>query len=383
MNAFAPPRTGVAMLARLFTVFMVGLLLSGCGTRQEKRPPPPAIKVGVVTVERGDIIKTLDITGIVHFIANTTVSSEVSAKVKSIDVRDGQPVKQGQTLLTFDDATIHAAVDQARGNLQKDRATLAYNKNDFEINAPLLKTGSISQSTYDQKLSLYQNAVGQVEADKGALAKAQEDLRHTIVNAPITGLLSNRYVEKGDWLSTAGKLFQISDYSTVYIETFLSDKEVAKLNVNEVRQKGEGGEAEIAVDSLPGKKFVGKVGYIQTVTNQNRLFEVRIYIENRDMQLLEGMYARARVVVERVPNVVRVPIDALLEQIRSDQANAVVRVGKGEVAEISPVKIGHIDASYAEVLEGLQPGDRVVVQGKEILSNGQHLEVTMASAPEA
>lgn len=382
MSAFAPPSTGHAMLARLFIVFMVGLMLTSCGTRQEKRPPPPAIKVGVATVERGDIIKTLDITGIVHFIANTTVSSEVSAQVKSIDVRDGQPVKQGQTLLTFDDTTIRAAADQARGNLQKDEATLVFNKNDFEINAPLLKTGSISQSTYDQKLSLYQNAVGQVESDKGALAKAEEDLRHTIVNAPITGVLSNRYVEKGDWVSTAGKLFQISDYSTVYIETFLSDKEVAKLNVNEVRQTGEGGEAEIAVDSLPGKKFTGKVGYIQTVTNQNRLFEVRIYIENRDMQLLEGMYARARVVFKRVPNVVRVPIDALLEQIRSDQANTVVRVGKGEVAQISPVKIGHIDASYAEVLDGLQPGDRVVVQGKEILSDGQHLEVTIASAPQ-
>src|SRR5271157_3562391 len=383
MSAFAPPSTGVYMLARLFTVFMVGLMLCGCGTRQEKRPPPPAIKVGVATVERGDIIKTLDITGIVHFIANTTVSSEVSAQVKSIDVRDGQPVKQGQTLLTFDDTTIRAAANQARGNLQKDEATLVFNKNDFEINAPLLKTGSISQSTYDQKLSLYQNAVGQVESDKGALAKAEEDLRHTIVNAPITGVLSNRYVEKGDWVSTAGKLFQISDYSTVYIETFLSDKEVAKLNVNEVIQKGEGVEAEIAVDSLPGRKFTGKVGYIQTVTNQNRLFEVRIYIENRDMQLLEGMYARARVEFKRVPNVVRVPIDALLEQIRSDQANAVVRVSKGEVAEISPVKIGHIDASYAEVLDGLQPGDRVVVQGKEILSDGQHLEVTIASTPQA
>ena len=362
---------------------MVGLMLSGCGTRQEKKPSPPAIKVGVVTVERGDIRNTLDLTGIVHFIGNTTVSSEVSAQVKSIDVRDGQPVKQGQTLLTLDDSTIRSVADQARGNLEKDKATLAFNKNDFEINAPLLKTGSISQSTFDQKLSLYQNAEGQVEADKGSLAKAEEDLKHTIVNAPITGVPSNRYVEKGDWVSTSGKLFQISDYSTVYIEAFLSDKEVAKLNITKALQTGAGGEAEFTVDSLPGKEFKGKVGYIQTVTNQNRLFEVRIYVDNGDMQLLEGMYARARVVFKRVPNAIRVPIDALLEQIRNDQPNVVVRVSKGDVAEISPVKIGHIDAFYAEVLDGLQPGDRVVVEGKEVLSNGQRLEVTTVSAPQS
>ena len=383
MSPFTPPNTGIGMLARFFTVFMVGLMLSGCGTRQEKKPSPPAIKVGVVTVERGDIRNTLDLTGIVHFIGNTTVSSEVSAQVKSIDVRDGQPVKQGQTLLTLDDSTIRSVADQARGNLEKDKATLAFNKNDFEINAPLLKTGSISQSTFDQKLSLYQNAEGQVEADKGSLAKAEEDLKHTIVNAPITGVLSNRYVEKGDWVSTSGKLFQISDYSTVYIEAFLSDKEVAKLNITKALQTGAGGEAEFTVDSLPGKEFKGKVGYIQTVTNQNRLFEVRIYVDNGDMQLLEGMYARARVVFKRVPNAIRVPIDALLEQIRNDQPNVVVRVSKGDVAEISPVKIGHIDAFYAEVLDGLQPGDRVVVEGKEVLSNGQRLEVTTVSAPQS
>ncbi len=382
MTTLASPRNGIGMLAWLFAAFIVGLILPGCGTRQENKPPPPAIKVGVVTVARGDLIKTLDMTGIVHFIANTTVSAEVSAQVKSIDVRDGQPVKQGQTLLTFDDTTIRAAVEQARGNLQKDRATMAFNKNDFEINAPLLKTGSISQSTYDQKLRLYQSAAGQVEADKGALAKAQEDLRHTSVNAPITGVLSNRYVERGDWVSTAGKLFQISDYSTVYIETFLSDKEVAKLNVSQVLEKGEGGEAEITVDSLPGRKFKGKVGYIQTVTNQSRLFEARIYIDNRDMQLLEGMYARAMVVSKHMPNVVRVPIDALLEQIRSDQANEVVRVSNGDTAELTRVKIGDIDAAYAQVLDGLQPGDRVVVGGKEILTNGQRLEVDSVSSPQ-
>jgi RND family efflux transporter MFP subunit len=371
-----------SMIARLSTVLILAaFLMSGCGTRQEERPPPPAIKVGVAIVERGEIRKTFDLSGIVRFIANTGVSSQVSAQVKSIDVRDGQPVKQGQTLLTFDDTTIRAVADQARGNLQKDQATLVYNKNDFDINAPLLKTGSISQATYDQKLSLYQSAVGQVEADKGALAKAEEDLKHTIVTAPITGVLSNRYVEKGDWVSTAGKLFQLSDYSTVYIEAFLSDKDVSKLDVNEVLEKGQGGETEFTVDSLPGKKFKGKVGYIQAVTNQNRLFEVRIYRDNQDMQLLEGMYARARIVFKHIPDVVRVPLDALLQQIRSDQANSVVRVSKDDLAEIIPVRIGDIDSAYAEVLNGLQPGDRVVLEGKEVLTDGQRLEATKVSAP--
>lgn len=366
------------MTVRMFTMLILtALLLGGCGTRQEKALPPPPIKVVAAAVEEGDLRQNLQLSGNLHFMANTTVSSEVSAQVLALEVRDGQPVKQGQKLLIFDDAIIRAALDQARGTLKKDEATLAFNKAEWEKNAPLLQSGSISQSTYDQKLSAYQNSVGQLEADKGAVSKAQEDLKHTVVEAPITGLLSNRFVEKGDWVSTGGKLFQLSDYTTIYLQVFLSDKDVAKLNIVQVIQEGSGVEAEITVDSLPEKNFKGRVGYIQPVSNQNRLFEVRIYIDNRDMQLLEGMYARARILVKRIENVVRMPIDALLEQVRSNEPNAVVRVNKEGKAEIVRVKVGATDNMYAQVLDGLKPGDQVVVDGKEILSTGQPLEVTL------
>ena len=371
------------MIARLFTILFLAFgLLTGCGTRQEKPLPPPAIKVAAADVETGDITESLEVSGTLQFIANTTVSSEVAAQVKSIDVRDGQPVKQGQTLLTFDDAMIRAAADQARGNLQRDEAMLAFNKAEWEKNVPLLKAGAISQSTYDQKLSAYQNSVGQVEADKGALAKALEDLKHTVEVAPIDGLLSTRYVEKGDWASSGGKLFVVSDYSTIYLDTFLSDKDVGKLDIGKVIQEGQGVEAKVIVDSRPGKTFTGRIGYVQPITNQNRLFEVRIYIDNRDMQLLQGMYARAGVLVKRIPGVTRIPLSALLEQVRGNEANTVVRVGTRAEAEIARIKVGTIDNAYAEVLDGLKPGDTVVVEGKEILSSGQPLEVTKTTTPQ-
>jgi membrane fusion protein (multidrug efflux system) len=365
------------MITRLLTLLLLmPLLLLGCGQKVDKKPPPPPIKVGVVTARTGDLVQTLEVSGTLHFVANTVVSSEVAAQVSSLAVRDGQPVKQGQVLLKFDDSTIRAAADQARGNLQKDQATLAYNKAEWEKNLPLLKSGAISQSAYDQKFSLYQTSLGQVEGDKAALTKALEDLKHTVVKAPIAGLLSDRYIEKGDWVSTGGKLFQISDYSVVYLETFLTDREVAKLNMGKVILEGDGVQAEVRVDSLPQKTFKGRIRYIQPVTNQNQLFQVRIYIDNKSMELFQGMFARAQIAIKRIPNVLRVPIDALLDQIRNGQSNTVVVVDKHQQARVTQVKIGATDEDYAQVVEGLQPGEQIVVEGKEVLVTGQPLQPT-------
>ncbi len=363
------------MTSRLVILLLLTcMLMFACGKKQDTLPPPP-IKVGAATVESGDIEENLYMSGNLRFIANTTVSSQVSAQVKSIEVRDGQQVSSGQRLLLFDDSIIRAIADQARGMLQKDMATEQLAKADMDMNAPLAKTGAISELTFNQKMSAYQSARGQVEADKGTLTKAEEDLKNAVVVAPITGVLSNRFVEVGDWGSTGGKLFQVSDYTTVYLETYLSDRDVAKLDFSKVIEQGYGGDAEVTVDSLAGQKFESKIGYVQPVVNQNQLFQVKLYIKNPDLKLLEGMYARGRVLVKRIPNVVRAPLDALLEQIRHNEGNSVVKISKDNRAEITQIKIGATDDNYAQVLDGLAPGDRVVTDGKEILSTGQPLEI--------
>jgi len=368
------------MVRRVLTiVIVIGVLFSGCGRKQEKRLPPPPIKVGVATVDEGDLEQTLDVSGNLQFMANTIVSSEVAARIKSLEVREGQRVKQGQELLTFDDSIIRAAVDQARGNLQKDEATLEYAKAEWGKNFPLLQTGAISQSVYDQKFSSYQNALGQVEAGKGSLTKVTEDLKNTVVKAPIAGLLSCRHLEVGDWVSVGGRLFQLSDYTTVYLQAYMTDKDIGKLNVDQVVRQGVGIEAQISADPFPDRTFVGNLRYIQPVMDQNRLFEVRIYIDNQDIKLLQGMFARGRIVAKRIPNVIRVPVSALLERIRSDETNAVVIVGKDAKAELQQIRVGSIDALHAAVVDGLKPGDRVVVSGKEVVESGQPLHAIEAS----
>jgi RND family efflux transporter MFP subunit len=356
-------------------VLVIAFIGLGCSNKQETPPPPPPIKVGAMNVDRGEILQSLNLSGVMKFAANTTLSAEVSAQVDTIDVDDGHLVQAGDVLLSLDRTKIKEAVEQASGNLKKDEASLAFAKSELDRNKSLHDTGSVSHSVYDQKLTAYQNSLGQVEADRAILARALEDLKKTRVAAPISGALSRRFVEKGDWVSEGKRLFQISDYRKIYLEAFITDVEVGQLSMKKIRSKGE--EAEVTLDAYPGETFTGRLTYIEPVANDNRLFEIRVYVDNNDMRLLQGMVGRGRIAVKTIPDVVRVPILALLNELRNKGDNSVYLVDRHKKAQLTLVKIGEANHAHAAVIAGLSAGDVVVVQGKEVLSSGQPLAITM------
>jgi RND family efflux transporter MFP subunit len=362
------------------SVLIVVLLFApGCSKRQEKAPPAPPVKVGAMTVDKGPITIWLQVSGIMKFAANTTLSAEVSAQIESIEVEDGRFVEQGQFLMKLDDGKIKELAGQAAANLKKDEASLTFNRSELEKNKGLFESHSVSHSVYDQKVTAYQNTMAQVEADRALLARAMEDLKKTRVTAPISGVLSRRFAEKGDWVSEGKRLFQISDYRRIYLEAFVSDLDVGKISVKKIRSSGE--DAEVRLDAYPGEIFAGRLTYVEAVASDNRLFEIRIYVENPEMSLLQGMVGRGSIVVKTISEVVRVPVQALLQQPRANADNSVYVVDDEKRARLAQIKIGEGNQNYTSVLGGLKESDVVIVQGKEVLSSGQPLAVTMLLNP--
>jgi len=366
----------VRSIRALAIVLLVGVVLAACSQRVEKAKILP-LKVGVRTIERGEIVKRLYVSGSLIYDVNTIVSAEVSAQVKSILVKDGRTVKKDEILLTFDDVKIKALADQAQANLQRDEATLEFNRSEWGKNLELLKSAAVSQMTYDQKFSIYRHSLQQVDADKAFLTRTLEDLKRTKVRAPIRGFLTERFVEEGDWVGEGGKLFRISDYRKIRLEPFLTDLEVGKLDIKKVET--EGIDAEITVDAYPAKVFQGKLTYIQGVAGPNRLFQSRFYLDNPDMLLLQGMYARGSTVLDTVPDVLKAPILALLDETRENESNSCFTVDAEHNARLTRVRIGAMDSDFAEITEGLKAGDVIVVEGKEVIVDGQPLHTMSAS----
>lgn len=356
----------------ILAMILVTSLLVACSTEAPKKCTAPPVKVEVASVDIGDIEKHLILSGNLTFTADARISARVHGQVSSLLVRDGQFVKAGAILLTLDDTEIKDLANVAKAALEKNTAIMEFSKYEWEKNRDLYKTGSVSQIDFDRRVSEYHRAVAQVEADKALLAKAQQDLIWTKVKSPIDGVLSNRWVEVGDWVSKGQKLFEISDYSKIYVKAFVADKDLARLGI---KQNGESGHvAEISIDALPEAHLTGKIGYVAPAANRGRVFEVRIYLDNPHMTLREGMFARARMVAERVAGVTRVPVTALLGKIRDNADNSVFVVGKNKKVVLTRIKIGTNDSVHAEVKEGLKKGDQVVVYGKEVLSTGRLVE---------
>ena len=289
-------------------------------------------------MDKGPITIGLQLSGVMKFAANTTLAAEVSAQVATIEVEDGQLVKEGELLLKLEEKKIKEMAAQAIANLKKDEASLAFNKSELEKNKGLYESGSVSHSIYDQKLMACQNSIAQVDADKALLERALEDLKKTRVTAPITGVLSKRYVERGDWVSEGKRLFQISDYHKIYLEAFITDLDVGKLSLKKIRSGGQ--QADVTLDCYPGEIFSGRLTYVEAVANDNRLFEVRIYVENSDMRLLQGMVGRGRIAVKAIPEAIRVPVVALLDQNRSNGDNSVYLIGNENKAQLTRIKVG-------------------------------------------
>jgi membrane fusion protein (multidrug efflux system) len=347
-------------------------VMPGCEKPPERKPKTPPMKVVTVEVKRGDLSQRLHVSGPLRFIANTTVSAEVSAQVRSIVVSDGDAVHEGQLLLIFDDTKIMETSIHAASELRKDEAILEFARKEYDKHLALSKSGSVSQTTLDQKRSEHEHAEARVEMDRSILAKAMQDLKKTRVKAPVSGRISDRFIEQGDWVEEGGKLFRISDHSKVYLEAHLSDLDLAKLDVKRILR--EGIPAEVVVDAYPDRVFQGTLSYIEPVANAARLFEGRVYIDNPDMLLLQGMFGRCRLVYQQVSKVLKLPLTALLDPMRGSGANTVFTVGPEKRARLKKITVGASNRTYTEVRSGLQQGDAVVTQGKEVLNDGRPVE---------
>ncbi len=340
----------------IYLVTITVMILSACSSRDTNEDLAEAERgaeaVRVMELEYSEIARSSVFTAHLEAFREVHLASASPGRIEHIHVDVGDRIGAGQLLVRMDETQLH----QARVQLQSVET-------DYRRIDTLRKVGSISQQQYDQIRTQY-------ELVKSNVAFLQEN---TTLQAPFSGVVSERYFEAGEMFSgapntPAGKAAILS-----LVET---GKLKAMVNVSEryFPYITTGMNVQIRLDVYPSEIFEGTIHLVYPVIDPaSRSFRVEIHIDNSDERLRPGMFARARFDLDKV-EVFVVPAIAVLKLQGSDQRYLFLEEN-GKAVRLD-VEIGDRFDDMVEIIsEEIKPGDRLIVAGQARLLDGVSVRV--------
>lgn len=362
----------VRLALALSTVAAAALLLPRCKkTEQGGEEATKAVPVAVAAVGRGTVREVARYAGEVRPSAQVNVLPRMAEKILELNFEVGDAVTQDETVMArLATAVVDTGVRQARSGAEALTAQINGLKTQRERIRRLVADGVVSASQLDP----LDTQISALEAQRRQVLAGvdQANLRvdDTIVRAPMTGFVSQRYAEVGDMASPAAPLATIVRLDPAYVWVDVPEHELELVRRQET--------VAVRVQSAPDRTFVGVVDLVSPIVDrESRSVRIRYKVANPEMILRDGMLATVEVELRRRENVLVAPTDALIldptqRGTEVSYAAWVVRDGK---AERVPVRRGLIEGARAEVLEGLAEGDRLVVEGFQMLDPGAAVEI--------
>ncbi len=271
---------------------------------------------------------------------------EVSGRITALNFTDGQRVRKGQVLVQFDDQLPLAQVQQSQAELSIAQANQKRNQE-------LVAQNFISQRSLDESAANLQ-----VAQAKLALAKATA-ARLKIV-APFDGIAGIRLVNVGDYLKDGADIVNIEDIEAIFVDFRLPERFQSKVK--------RGQTAMLDIDALPGRKYSAQIQAIDPLIDANgRSVGIRACIDNRQLQLRPGMFARVNTIFGVREGARVIPEEAIVPQ--GGRQFVIKLLGgpdeKTRTTQRVEVKVGLRSPGKVEILEGLEAGDSVVTAGQQ------------------
>jgi membrane fusion protein, multidrug efflux system len=372
-----------------------GIVMTGCGNKTTAGNPPPGgpPEVGVIVVKPGRVTLTTELAGRTspHLIAE--VRPQVGGIIQKRLFTEGSDVKAGQVLYQIDPATYRAAFASARATLARTEANLIPARLRAERFSDLVKIKAVSQQDYDDAYAALKQAEADVAAAQAAVETGRINLAYTRLTAPISGRIGRSTVTDGA-LVVAGQpaaLATIQQLSSMYVDVTQSSAELLRLKQNlasGLLKNNGAAQARVkllledgSTYPLPGTMKFSEV----TVDQSTGSITLRAIFPNPKQTLLPGMFVRAIVEEGDSPQAILVPQRGVT---RNPAGNAVVLVaGADDTVEQRVIQVARTVGDNWLVSNGLQAGDRVILEGIQKAKPGTKVKVvpfgSKPTAPEA
>ena len=348
----------------------LSLLLSsaGCDAGEEEATEQARLVVtDVVMVE--DAVDRLELLGDVRGELEVRVFAQLPERIRTLHVRDGDVVAEGEPIVTLEAELSASDEAQAGAALTAAEATRDRLRGDADRIRELVRQRAVGSSQLDTLEAQLQASEAQVAQVRAARRGARTRRARTVVRAPADGIVALLTVEEGDMVAPTVPICMVVQMDRV-------DVELRAVEVDYVRLR-EGMTVEVVPPALPDLRRVGTITRISPVIDRiTRTAAVEVRVDNPDHLLRPGMVAEVGIEIGRRADVLMVPADAVLMTTLTDtERTATVFALAGDHAARRAVRIGGRYGGRIEIVEGLEAGDAVVVQGQHLLRDGSPVRV--------
>jgi RND family efflux transporter MFP subunit len=370
--------------ARRTAIVGIACLLIGFGCDQGPPPVPPPPEVLVTEVVQKDVPIQSEWVGTAVGFVNAQVMPRVEGYLLKQHYEDGARVSAGQLLFEIDDRPYKAALDQALGNLATQRANLRKFQQDVARYTPLAAQGAVSKQELDDAVQGARGTEAQVQAAEAAVTNARLDLDWTKVYSPIDGIAGIAPVQLGDLVTPATVLTSVSQVDPMKVTFPMTEREYLRYAryIRERQEKGPAAdEPELQLVLADGNTYPRRGRFHvanREIDRQTGTILMQALFPNPDAILRPGLYAKVRAATETVRGALLVP-ERAVQEIQGTYQVAIV--GAGDKVALRTVKMGpQLDGLWV-VLDGLQPGERVVTQGLQKVKDGIVVSAKPDTAP--
>ena len=362
-----------AVFASAFCILLSACSFASCATEAEKAPTPAApvaVQIGaenVISVETGTVVVGPIVSGELTAAREATVRSELGGAVLEVAVEEAQAVRRGARLARIETRTLEEARLSAASSLRSAETQLAVARRETERTERLVEAGALAARELDAARSTVSSAEAVVADAQSRLASAERALGDTVLNAPISGIVSSRTVNTGDVVTSGTELFRIIDPSSMRLEASVPSEDLSVLKV--------GATVEFNVRGYD-RPFLGRIERIAPQADAaTRQVSIYVSIPNEGGRLVAGLFAEGRVVSATASGLV-VPTNA----VNTTEAEPwVLRLRNGTTERV-PVALGLLDPrnERVQIVSGLDDGDMLLRGAAQGITPGTPVRVAGA-----
>lgn len=315
--------------------------------------PPPGMPVEVAVAKGDTVVDEILATGQIEAMQSIELRPEIPGRLVGILVREGTEVGPGRPLFRVDDAELRAEVDRLTAERDLARQALARTR-------ALLERNASSEADLEQ-------AEANARATQAQLDLQQTRLERTVVRAPFGGMVGERFVSVGDYVTTATRL--------TTLQTVDPQRAVFQVPERYAERLAVGQETTFRVAAFPGESFSGVVDFVDPLVKlPGRTITIKARVANPDRKLKAGMFLEARLATDVRADAVVVPEDAILPLQGATYVWIVTDDGTASRREVT---LGVRRPGFVEIRSGIEAGAQVVVGGIERMGEGLPLAPTV------